>query len=86
MAEDASYFQEGGIAYARWAAADWKASSPTCPYPEHGEAARGWRCGFRYWFYKDYGSPRIWTEEAIERIRTLPIPTARATGRATSAT
>lgn len=74
MAPDATYFQEGGIAYARWAAADWKATSPKCPYPSQGEPARAWRSGFRYWFYVDYGSPRIWTEEAIERIRRQDRP------------
>jgi len=68
MAKESIHFQEGGVAYARWAAADWVAPSPKCPYPGPGEEARAWRRGFRHWFDADYGSPRIWTEQAIERL------------------
>jgi hypothetical protein len=78
MVEQSGYFQEGGVAYARWAADDWKASTPKCPYPEDGHAARGWHSGFRYWFYLDYGSPRIWTEAAIERISKQTVRQGRA--------
>lgn len=68
MAKQSEYFQEGAVAYARWAATDWKAPRQECPYVD-GPAATEWRKGWRHWFDIDYVSPRKWTEEAIERIR-----------------
>ena len=69
MESQSRYFLEGGVTYARWAATQWRTPRPRCPYSA-GDAAREWRTGFRYWFLLDFDNPRIWTEEAIERIRS----------------